>query len=1441
MKKLLLLSFFTFTSLFLFGQTVITVFDDDITAGENVTWTKDNIYLLDGYVFVEEGATLNIEPGTVIKGKETPTTGDNASALIITRNATINAVGTAEEPIIFTAEIDDTNDPFDLSATDRGLWGGLIVLGNGVIANPTSETNIEGIPTNEVRALFGGNDDNDNSGNISYISIRHGGAELSPGNEINGFTLGAVGSATQIDHVEVIANADDGIEFFGGTANMSYVSVSFCGDDAIDWDLGYRGKLQFAFVMIGEDEGDNGGELDGAKPDDGEPFANPTVYNATFIGSGIGATAKNATGLLFRDGTGGQIWNSIITEFSGKGIEVEDRASGLDSRQRMADGQLALANNIWWDFGAGNELNAGANGFIRATDDAEDPMAQFLIDHLVNNSNTIENPLLRGIDRIGANGLDPRPEFGGPAYQNVAEPTDSYFKNVPYKGAFGGTIWLAEWTALEEYGFLTDAGPNKITIKDEDLKAGQTYTWTADNCYLLDGYVFLEDGGTLNIEPGTIIKGKEVPSTGDNASALIITRGATLNAVGTAQEPIIFTAEIDDTDDPYDLAATDRGLWGGLIMLGKAEIANPTSETNIEGIPVGEDRALFGGDDDEDNSGKVSYVSIRHGGAELSPGNEINGFTLGAVGSGTEIDHVEVIANADDGIEFFGGTVAMKYVSVTFCGDDAIDWDLGYRGKLQHVFVMIGEDDGDNGGELDGAKPDDGEPFANPTVYNATFIGSGIGATAKNATGLLFRDGTGGQIWNSIITEFTGKGIEVEDRASGVDSRQRMENGQLALANNIWWEFGAGNELNAGANGFIRATDDAEDPNAQFLIDHLATNDNTIEDPELGGVDRFGINELDPRPRFGGPAYQNVAEPTDMFFDATDYKGAFGSTLWLSEWTALDEYDFLAATTKGCQNEVIVRDGDLNGGETYNWTNDNCYLLDGFVFLEEGGTLNIQAGTVIRGKETTSTGDNASALIITRGATINAVGTEDQPIIFTAEIDDVEDPFDLTAVDRGLWGGLIILGEAVIANPTAETNIEGIPVGEDRALFGGDNDEDNSGRLSYVSIRHGGAELSPGNEINGLTMGAVGSGTQLDHIEVIANADDGIEFFGGTVNLKYAAVSFCGDDAIDWDLGYRGKAQFVFTLVGDDEGDNCGELDGAKPDDGEPTSQPYFANVTFIGSGIGATAKNATGLLFRDGTGGHIWNSILTDMAADGIEVEDRASGLDSRQRMENGELTLKNNIWWNFGSGNELNAGPNGFIRATDDAEDPTAQFLIDHLANNGNTVEDPELGGISRVEDGGLNPFPAENGPAYRDLANNPMDAFFENVGFKGAFGGIKGERNWLNVWSALHQYGILNGTLSSDRNFAEEVAENSLQVRPNPLRDYAEIRFILNANTPVNLRVYDMNGKMVASILNGEEMTAGEHFVPFAAGNLTNGVYVYQLITNSGIISETLMIQK
>ena len=434
---------------------------------------------------------------------------------------------------------------------------------------------------------------------------------------------------------------------------------------------------------------------------------------------------------------------------------------------------------------------------------------------------------------------------------------------------------------------ISSIASGQITIKDDDIQAGQTYNMTANNEYLLDGFVFVEDGATLNIEAGTVIKGKEVPTTGDNASALIICQGAQIFAIGDAENPIIFTAEVDDINNPNDLTYSDRNLWGGVILLGRASINTTSGVGQIEGIPSTETRGAYGGGatpNDADNSGRMSYVSIRHGGSEIGAGNEINGLTFGAVGSETIIDHIEVFANLDDGYEWFGGTVNTKYLVSAFCGDDGFDYDEGFRGKHQFWFCI--KDAIDGGGRLGehdgGTTPEDGIPYAIPLIYNATYIGPGMNSTPQGdgAEAIIFRDNAGGKYYNSIITEFNGGnggyGITVEDLASGEDSRARMEAGDLVLNNNIWWNFGASNSLDSVAR-------------QDFVQTHFTSNNNQIVDPQLNNISWDYSAALDPRPNPSGSAGSGAVTPSDPFFDAVDYYGAFNPNayLWTDGWTAL--------------------------------------------------------------------------------------------------------------------------------------------------------------------------------------------------------------------------------------------------------------------------------------------------------------------------------------------------------------------------------------------------------------------------------------------------------------------------------------------------------------------------------------------------------------------------
>lgn len=250
-----------------------------------------------------------------------------------------------------------------------------------------------------------------------------------------------------------------------------------------------------------------------------------------------------------------------------------------------------------------------------------------------------------------------------------------------------------------------------------------------------------------------------------------------------------------------------------------------------------------------------------------------------------------------------------------------------------------------------------------------------------------------------------------------------------------------------------------------------------------------------------------------------------------------------------CVQEVTattVVTGELTSNTT--WTNDRIWELSNKVVVMPGATLTIEAGTIVKCRE--GSGSLATALIVARGAKIDACGTENEPIIFTSVLDNIQPGqivgSNLSSSNNELWGGVIILGNAPISakDGDTETQIEGIPADDTFGLFGGTNEGDDSGTLCFVSIRHGGALIGADNEINGLTLGGVGNGTSISNIEVVANLDDGIEFFGGTVNVKNVIVAYQGDDAIDIDMNYAGTLDNFVVIHGGSDTDEALEIDG---------------------------------------------------------------------------------------------------------------------------------------------------------------------------------------------------------------------------------------------------------------------------------------------------------
>ncbi|MDJ0364175.1 T9SS C-terminal target domain-containing protein [Hymenobacter sp. H14-R3] len=315
---------------------------------------------------------------------------------------------------------------------------------------------------------------------------------------------------------------------------------------------------------------------------------------------------------------------------------------------------------------------------------------------------------------------------------------------------------------------------------------------------------------------------------------------------------------------------------------------------------------------------------------------------------------------------------------------------------------------------------------------------------------------------------------------------------------------------------------------------------------------------------------------------------------------------------------VTVETGTVGITTNTTWTASNKYLLKGYVYVRSGVTLTIEPGTIIKGDK-----DTKGALIIEPGAKIIAVGTVDKPIVFTSNQPK-------GSRNYGDWGGLIIAGNAPVNSIVGTTlpTIEGGPT----TKFGGTNAADNSGTLQYVRLEFGGVAFSPNNEVNGLTLAAVGSGTVMDHIQVSYSGDDAFEWFGGTVNAKYLVAHRTFDDDFDTDNGFSGKIQFAVSLRDPLQADQSGSKAFESDNDSNasanlPQTSAVFSNVTAVGPILNPGAANyspqyTAGAHIRRNSALSIMNSVIMGYPT-GILID----GAPTAGAIARGDARFKNNI----------------------------------------------------------------------------------------------------------------------------------------------------------------------------------------------------------------------
>lgn len=392
-------------------------------------------------------------------------------------------------------------------------------------------------------------------------------------------------------------------------------------------------------------------------------------------------------------------------------------------------------------------------------------------------------------------------------------------------------------------------------------------TLTADKKWTLRGYVYVPDNITLTIEPGTVI----VSDTSSNVKgALCIERGGKLIANGTAEKPIVFTS---------GASANTRlpGNWGGIVLLGRAK-TNRSATPVIEG---GLDRP-YGGNDDADNSGSLKYVRIEFAGVAAFAGSEINGLTLGGVGSGTTIEHVQVSYGNDDGYEFFGGTVNGKYLISYACSDDDFDFDFGYRGNIQYGVVIKDPNTVDNGDDNNGIECDnDGggtnaTPYTHPHLSNFTFVGpNNASNNSRHKYGNRWRRSARFSLRNSIIMGYNAGGFVMESDATvGF-----YKDGTSEFKNNL--VHAIANPYLSGSAAVMTSDEVKAKAESEGCVTYAGANEIMLKDP-------FNLGAPDLTPNAGSPALTGADfAGMDTFFEKTGtFRGAVGATNWLAGWTS---------------------------------------------------------------------------------------------------------------------------------------------------------------------------------------------------------------------------------------------------------------------------------------------------------------------------------------------------------------------------------------------------------------------------------------------------------------------------------------------------------------------------------------------------------------------------
>ena len=513
---------------------------------------------------------------------------------------------------------------------------------------------------------------------------------------------------------------------------------------------------------------------------------------------------------------------------------------------------------------------------------------------------------------------------------------------------------------------------------------------------------------------------------------------------------------------------------------------------------------------------------------------------------------------------------------------------------------------------------------------------------------------------------------------------------------------------------------------------------------------------------------------------------------------------------------TITVSGDITTNTS--WTNDNIYLLQGFVYVKGGATLTIQEGTLIKGDKVSK-----GTLIITSTGKINAAGTNCNPIVFTSNQDvDSREPGD--------WGGVIILGNAPInlkdsatGTPIRGTIEGGIDNTAGDGKYGGSDANDNSGTFQYVRIEYPGIAFLPNNEINGLTMGGVGAGTTIDHIQVSYSGDDSYEWFGGTVNCKYLVALGGTDDDFDTDFGFSGKCQFLLGVRDSSYYDAAGASNGFESDNDAtgtthtPFTSAVFSNVTLVGPKNTLTTPVASyfkrGMHIRRNSNISVYNTVVM-----GWPIGEFIEGTLSQTNFSTGTADIKNNTW----------AGCNVNHAALFDST------FVPSVGNNNSFLSTASAAMLTDPFNlTNVNPLPLTGSPVLTGAsytASNLSSSFFDKTGtYRGAFG----TTNWMTCWTNFNPQASLYNSVVNIPNLT------NVSLFPNPSNGVSNLSISTDKNMNMTIRVVDMNGRLVSELQNGM-LNSGAHSFAIQTAELQKGLYVIQMVSEQNTQSLKLVVE-